>query len=383
VQIDLEQMTKEYGPRIAALKDLDLSIGRGERITVLGPSGSGKTTLLRLIAGLESPDSGTLRIGGRDMRGVPPHCREVAMVFQNPALYPHLSVRDNLAFGLKARGVARRPRRERAAELAMVLGLEGLLDRRPAALSGGERQRVALGRALAGRPAVLLLDEPFSSLDEPLRAELRAKLIEVHRRFSATMVHVTHDQQEALALGQRVAVLREGRLVQFDRPEEVHDRPADRFVASFVGSPGMNLLDCELVVGAGFLEIRLLADGSPLAQRLPDEPIGQSIPLDRPRRVVLGFRPEHLGLNGTRLAPSPSGLVIPAHVVATEFQGHSKLVALRMGPTQFQARVSVGTSLAPGQSVEAEIDLTRACLFDSETGRRLKPDCQARPDSIA
>ena len=222
-----------------------LSIPEGERVVVLGPSGSGKTTLLRLIAGLETPDAGTVSIAGRDMQRIPPHRRDVAMVFQTPALYPHLNVFDNLAFGLKARRIARAERGRRVREVADILGIGRLLNRRTWELSGGERQRVALGRAVARRPAVLLLDEPFSSLDEPLRAALRAEVVELHRRFGSTLVHVTHDQAEAMSLGQRLAVLHQGRLMQLGSPREIYERPAHRFVAAFVGNPGMNILEAE------------------------------------------------------------------------------------------------------------------------------------------
>ena len=246
-QIELCGVSRAYAPGIKALDSLDLTIHEGERLAVLGPSGSGKTTLLRLIAGLETPDTGTIRIGGQDMLGVPPHRRDVAMVFQNPALYPHLSVLENLAFGLKARGMGRRKRRSRAGEIAEILGLGRLMDRRPDELSGGERQRVALGRAVAREPRVLLLDEPFSNLDDPLRAALRGELLALHRRFGSTLVHVTHDQSEALSIGERLAVLHEGRLMQLDSPDKVYEKPAHRFVAAFVGSPGMNLIQVEVV----------------------------------------------------------------------------------------------------------------------------------------
>jgi ABC-type sugar transport system ATPase subunit len=258
-QIELHQVSKAFAPGAPALDRIDLVIAEGERMVVLGPSGSGKTTLLRLIAGLETPDTGTIRIGGLDMAGVPPHRRDVSMVFQNPALYPHLSVFENLAFGLRARGVARAERRSRVQAVAEMLGVGRLLNRRPAGLSGGERQRVALGRAVVREPRVLLLDEPFSNLDDPLRAALRGELVEVHRRYGCTVVHVTHDQSEALSIGQRLAVVHEGRIMQVDTPEGIYERPAQRFVASFVGSPGMNLLPCEVVIGESTLQIRCLA----------------------------------------------------------------------------------------------------------------------------
>jgi len=366
LQIELEKLRKSYGRELPAIRDVDLAVSRGERLAVLGPSGSGKTTLLRLIAGLESPDSGVVRIGGNDMGGVPPHRRGVAMMFQNPALYPFLRVRDNLAFGLAARRVSRPTRRRRAVELASLLGIEPLLDRWPATLSGGERQRVALGRALAPRPAVLLLDEPFANLDEPLRVELRAELLCLHGQLGFTLVHVTHDQKEALALGHRLAVVREGRLVQVDTAMAVHDRPADRFVAAFVGTP-MNFLD-----EAAFEEA-----GEPIPPQLES--------LRPPRRLVLGFRPERVALsdpgeNGTLASPE---LILPVQVVSVEFQGESSLASTRLGSRPLLARIPPHKSLPSDRRAVAHIDLSGACWFDSRSGLRVEPDCQHSGDAIA
>ena len=290
--IELCGVSRSYGKGIAALNALDLCIREGERLAVLGPSGSGKTTLLRLIAGLEEPDAGTIKIGGRETRGVPPHRRDVAMVFQNPALYPHLSVEQNLAFGLKARKVGRRDRLAKAGEIAELLGLSRLLKRRPDALSGGERQRVALGRAMARRPAVLLLDEPFSNLDDPLRASLRGELLALHRRFGSTMIHVTHDQGEAMSLGDRVAVLHEGRLMQVDSPARLYGQPAHRFVATFVGSPGMNFIDVEVVRKENELRISTPHGNVWTGGLAPGQGDDDLLPLRQPRPLEMGVRPE-------------------------------------------------------------------------------------------
>ena len=214
--IELRRLAKVYPGRIDALRPIDVSVGSGELLVLLGPSGSGKSTILRLIAGLERPSSGTVCIDGRDMKGTPPHRRDVAMVFQNPALYPHLSVFNNLAFGARARGVSRAETRSRVNNVAGMLGLDRLLGRRPSALSGGERQRVAIGRALVREPRIVLLDEPFSNLDAPLRVSLREEVIELHRRFKTTLIHVTHDQSEALLMGDRVVILEHGQLRQCD-----------------------------------------------------------------------------------------------------------------------------------------------------------------------
>jgi multiple sugar transport system ATP-binding protein len=338
--IEFRQVSRRFGPGAPALDALDLDIPEGERVVVLGPSGSGKTTLLRLIAGLESPDGGTILIGGKDMHDVPPHRRDVGLVFQTPALYPHLNVFENLAFGLRARRMARTERKRRVGEVAEILGLETLMGRRTWELSGGERQRVALGRAVARRPAVLLLDEPFSSLDEPLRAALRTEVVELHRRFGSTLVHVTHDQGEAMSLGQRLAVLHQGRLMQYGPPREIYDRPAHRFVASFVGSPGMNLLSVD--AGPG------------------DD---------------LGIRPEAIAVapESGQVAPSDHVRRLSAVIHRVEYQGDAVLATLSAGTQTLVAKLPAAGEFEEGQKVEAALDLSRASWFDRATGLRREP----------
>jgi multiple sugar transport system ATP-binding protein len=239
--IALDQVSKIYPAGHAAARDLTLEIAAGELLVLLGPSGSGKSTVLRLIAGLETPTAGRILIDGRDVTRVPPQHRDLAMVFQSYALYPHKTVRENLAFGLRVRGVGAARIDERVRIAAAALGIDGLLDRRPAQLSGGQRQRVALGRAIVREPKAFLLDEPLSNLDPVLRAGTRAELAVLHRRLAATMVYVTHDQEEAMTLGSRVAVMRDGAIEQVAPPLEAFRRPANAFVARFVGSPAMNL----------------------------------------------------------------------------------------------------------------------------------------------
>ena len=386
-QIELHQVSKAFAPGAPALDRIDLVIAEGERMVVLGPSGSGKTTLLRLIAGLETPDAGTIRIGGRDMAGVPPHRRDVSMVFQNPGLYPHLSVFENLAFGLRARGVARAERRRRVHAVAAMLGVGRLLDRRPAGLSGGERQRVALGRAVVREPRVLLLDEPFSNLDDPLRAALRGELVKLHRRFGSTVVHVTHDQGEALSIGQRLAVVHEGRIMQVDTPGGIYERPAQRFVASFVGSPGMNLVACEVVLGETTLRIRPPGGGDAITYPRSVHPQDASLPLHEPVRLELGIRPESVIISGETLV-DPADCRFPfavlrALVRAVEFQGGSWLVTLQVDGQTLLARTPPRRVLREGQRVVAYLELWRASWFDPSTGRRLELHCQLSPDAIA
>jgi len=290
--IRLTELTKEYrhGPR--AVDDVTLEIGDGEFMVLVGPSGCGKSTLLRLVAGIEEPTAGSVHIGERDVTRLQPRKRDIAMVFQNYALYPHLTVRGNLGFGLRLRRVEKAARERRVHEVADVLGLGDLLDRRPGALSGGQRQRVAMGRAIVREPAAFLMDEPLSNLDAKLRVSMRAQLTKLHERLGVTTVYVTHDQVEAMTLGTRVAVLRDGVLQQCDSPQELFHRPANLFVAAFIGSPAMNLVEADLDDDeAAFGGHRLaLPAGSPLRGRR--------------RRVILGIRPTDFEAAGPTTDPA-------------------------------------------------------------------------------
>src|SRR5262245_29488378 len=281
--IRLEHVTKAFDGGVVAVDDVNLTIDDGEFMVLVGPSGCGKSTLLRMIAGLEEITDGTISIGGRDVTELPPPERDIAMVFQNYALYPHMNVRENLGFGLSVRHTPKPEIRRRVEEVATLLGLEQLLDRKPAHLSGGQRQRVAMGRAIIREPVAFLMDEPLSNLDAKLRVGMRASLAELHARLSVTSIYVTHDQTEAMTLGHRVAVMRDGRIVQVDVPQKLYHDPTDLFVGTFIGSPSMNLVEATL-------------DGDHVA-------FGQfRVPLDAGRRptqdvdqVVLGIRPEAFG----------------------------------------------------------------------------------------
>jgi ABC-type sugar transport system ATPase subunit len=377
-RIELNQISKAYAAGVLALEAIDLSIAEGLRVVVLGPSGSGKTTILRLIAGLEAPESGTITIGGQDMRDVPPHRRDVAMVFQNPALYPHLNVLENLAFGIDARRFTRGQRRGRVEEVAAILEIAHLLGRRPAELSGGERQRVALGRAVVREPRVLLLDEPFSSLDEPLRASLRDQVISLHRRFGSTLLHVTHDQSEALSLGQRIAVIQKGRLMQYGSPQEIYELPVHRFVASFVGSPGMNLVPCEIISGNSGQSHAPFAEDCGETWVIPTQIMTlRNASLEPPLRLELGFRPESvlLGPGQPDLSSSPGHLRATAVIRRLEYQGSSVLAALNLGGRMILARVeaSAAPSAQEGQRVDCFVDMSKASWFDPVSGKRWAP----------
>jgi multiple sugar transport system ATP-binding protein len=372
-QIEIRQLAKVFPGAIDALRPVDLTINKGELLVVLGPSGSGKSTLLRLIAGLEAPSAGSVWFDGLNVTDVPPHHRDVAMVFQHPALYPHLSVFDNLAFGLRTRGVPRGQARAKVNTVAGMLGLDHVLSRRPAALSGGEKQRVAIGRALAREPRVILFDEPFSSLDLPLRAGLRDQVIDLHRRFGTTLVHVTHDQSEALLMGDRVIVLDQGRILQCGTPRVIYDQPSDRFVATFVGSPPMNILPCQIRTEADSIQVIPLAADAVLpwtagADALPPGWEGTT------RLFDLGLRPEAIAvqdING-RAESHSSGPAVIAQVRRLEFNGPEVLATLSLGPHRLIARLPASQRIEDRQRVEAFLDLTSAVWFDHSTGAALR-----------
>ncbi len=353
-EIVLEGVSKTYAGSQAAVREVTLTAADGELLVLVGPSGSGKSTVLRLIAGLETPSAGRIRVGGRDVTLVPPQDRDLAMVFQNYALYPHKTVRQNLAFGLQVRGTTAVEIDRRVGRTAAMLGIEALLDRRPAQLSGGQRQRVALGRALVREPQAFLLDEPLSNLDPRLRTETRTELAVIHRRLHATMVYVTHDQEEAMTLGHRVAVLREGRVEQAAPPLDLFNAPANAFVAGFIGSPAMNLWtlshepDRDRLAG-GEVAIQL-------AHKLPI----------RAGAVRVGIRPHDLVADAVR--PDLRGR---AEVV--EPLGAATLVHVRVGGLDPLVRVlvSADTPIAVGDPLAFRLRPDRLHFFDPETGRRL------------
>jgi len=345
--IRLENVGKTFDDGTVAVADLSLSIADGERMALVGPSGSGKSTVLRLIAGLETPTSGRIRIGERDVTDLPPEARDLAMVFQSYALYPHKSVRQNLAFGLEMRRVPPDEIRSRVDDVAGALGLAPLLDRMPGALSGGQRQRVALGRAIARKPQAFLFDEPLSNLDPRLRGETRTELVDLHRRLGATMIYVTHDQEEAMTLGQRVAVLRDGRLEQVGRPLELYHRPANVFVAGFIGSPPMNLL------AAATAEI--LAGG-----------VGVAAP---PAGGHLGVRPWDLAVITTGAEAPLSGTV-----ELIEPLGHAVVVHLSLeGGVRLTSVAPPGTVVHVGDRVGMTTTPDCVHVFDAMGRRRSDP----------
>jgi multiple sugar transport system ATP-binding protein len=348
-----------------AVDDLDLTIDEGEFVSLLGPSGCGKTTTLRMLAGLEEPGGGTIRIGDRVVNSVPPAQRDVAMVFQSYALYPHMTVGKNIAYPLKKRGVREPERSERVMATARLLELETLLDRKPAQLSGGQQQRVALGRAMVREPQVFLLDEPLSNLDARLRAHMRAELIEVHRRIGRTMIYVTHDQLEAMTMSTRIAVMKAGVLQQFATPADIFHRPANVFVAGFIGSPAMSLLDGELVGGdGGDGEGRFRVHCGALDVALPPGLLDRSA---TPGPISLGLRPEDILLgSGDHTAA----------VRVVERTGHESIVRLDAQGTPLMVRAPGDTPTESGDTVRFSLRVERLHIFDSTTGLRLNADTE-------
>jgi len=345
--VEFEHVDKVFPDGTRALADCTLRIEDGELVVVVGPSGCGKSTLLRLVAGLEEVSAGTVRIGERVVNELSPQERNVAMVFQDYALYPHLSARGNLEFPLRMRRLPRADRRRRVERAAELLSIGDLLDRLPRHLSGGQRQRVAMGRALVREPSVFLLDEPLSNLDARLRVQVRAEIGELQARTGTTMIYVTHDQVEAMAMGQRIALLHEGRLRQLGTPAEIYERPADVFVAQFLGSPGMNVLAGDL------------SDGQVTAG-----PLAVPVTLaDYAGELRLGVRPEHVAVAATGKGHGD------ALVTVVEPLGSETLVHLDTGGQPLVARVPGMAALRVGQRVGVKLDVRRLHLFDAAGAR--------------
>jgi multiple sugar transport system ATP-binding protein len=381
-EIKLENVSKVYaGGSERAVDEVSLEIASGEFMVLVGPSGCGKSTLLRMIAGLEEVTGGEIWIGDREVSKLAPRDRDIAMVFQNYALYPHLSVQRNLGYGLKVRGTPKREIEQRVSQVAQMLGLEELLARRPSALSGGQRQRVAMGRAIVREPAAFLMDEPLSNLDAKLRVDMRAQLARLHERLAVTTVYVTHDQIEAMTLGQRVAVMRAGRLQQVDTPQRLYRDPANLFVAAFIGSPSMNLVEADVRDGhAEFAGYRI-----PLSASAPET-----------SRLVLGIRPQDFADAG---AADPSLPVIEVEVAVVEDLGSTTHVifpveapsvdveAVRAATDEkeramllasdrralFTAEVGGSADARAGERMRLAVNPERFHFFSLETGESLRP----------
>jgi multiple sugar transport system ATP-binding protein len=381
-EIRLERVNKVYAGGVKAVDDVDLTIASGEFMVLVGPSGCGKSTLLRMIAGLEEVTEGAIYIGDRDVTNATPRERDIAMVFQNYALYPHMSVEKNLGYGLRVRKMEKAEIKRRVADVAQMLGLDTFLDRKPGALSGGQRQRVAMGRAIVREPSAFLMDEPLSNLDAKLRVGMRSELARLHERLGVTTVYVTHDQVEAMTLGQRVAVMRDGLLQQADTPQNLYHRPANLFVAAFMGSPSMNLVEATVEGGhASFAGFR--------------------IPLSEPDRVpegtaILGIRPQDFEDAAHTTNPSLPTISVQATVVedlgsethvifaidappvdieavraAASDEGEEAMLLADDQRAMFAAVVAEDSRARVGQTVELAVDASRFHFFDPESGLAL------------
>ena len=365
-KVILSQLTKKFpdksGTEVVAVKSIDLVINDREFMVLVGPSGCGKSTTLRMIAGLEEISGGTVAIDGRVVNEVEPKDRDIAMVFQNYALYPHISVYENMAFALKLRNLPKAEIDSRVRDAATLLGLESLLDRKPKALSGGQRQRVAVGRAIVRQPKVFLFDEPLSNLDAKMRVSMRTEITKLHARLAATMIYVTHDQVEAMTMGDRICVMKDGKIMQVAPPLEVYRRPANLFVAGFIGSPPMNLFRGTLSSIAGKIEFaENNLTGNALAVALPERlaKLGSAYV---GRAVVFGVRPE-----GIKVAAASVSNRATVKVELSEPMGAETYLHLTSGATGFIARVGADVDYAAGTLLAVEFDLSNACLFDATT----------------
>ena len=387
--VQLVHLSKVYDNGVVAVNDLNLEIGEGEFVVLVGPSGCGKTTALRMVAGLEEISDGEIRIGGKVVNDLPPRERDIAMVFQNYALYPHKTVYENLAFGLRMRKVPKDEQKRRVEEIARVLGLADMLKRRPAQLSGGQRQRVAMGRAIVREPKAFLMDEPLSNLDAKLRVQMRAEIARIQQALRVTTVYVTHDQVEAMTMGHRVAVMRDGVLQQVDTPQHLYDAPMNLFVASFVGSPPMNLFEATIVQENGRISCRV----GQVELELPSDVVAQRPALAEyeGRSVAIGIRPEDV-----REAAGWDGARLRGRILLVESLGSEQLVHIEIAATPLERSDLVDTAaqppgpslgvddleravtllgrfdrhllLAPGEAVEVAIDPRLLHFFDLETG---------------
>jgi multiple sugar transport system ATP-binding protein len=362
--VTYEHISKEFGD-VVAVNDLNLAIDDKEFIVLVGPSGCGKTTALRMLAGLEEITKGEVKIGDRVVNDVPPKDRDIAMVFQSYALYPHMTVYDNMAFGLKLRKTPKQEIKRRVQEAAEILGIQEMLTRKPRQLSGGQRQRVALGRAIVREPKVFLFDEPLSNLDAKLRIAMRSEITKLHQRLQTTFIYVTHDQIEAMTMASRIAVINKGILQQLDTPQTLYDRPDNMFVAGFMGSPAMNFFKAKLRKEDG----RLLIEGGAFKVPVSDEKKAYHDYVDKP--VILGIRPEDIH-NPAFVAPGIHSAPVEAKVDVTELMGNEINLYLLAGQDSIVARVDPRTDFRMGDKVQVAFNMDKAHLFDPDTEKAIR-----------
>ena len=358
----LKNIYKKYPGGVTAVNDFNLNIADKEFIVLVGPSGCGKSTTLRMIAGLEEITSGELLIDGKLVNDIAPKDRDIAMVFQNYALYPHMTVFENMAFGLKLRKTPKGEIKKRVAEAARILEIEHLLDRSIKALSGGQRQRVALGRAIVREPKVFLMDEPLSNLDAKLRAQMRTEIIKLHQRLQTTVIYVTHDQTEAMTMGTRIVVMKDGFVQQIDSPQNLYDKPVNLFVAGFLGSPQMNFIDC--IVNKKEDGYYLAFAGTEI--KLPDGKVTPELEAYAGKEMIFGIRPESIFDDQAHISAFPD-CVCEAKITVTEKMGSETYLYMDVAETSCIARVDPRTTAQVGDTIKIAFDMTKCHLFDKET----------------
>ena len=361
--LQLKHIYKRYAGGVTAVSDFTLDIDDKEFIILVGPSGCGKSTTLRMVAGLEEISEGELYIGGRLVNDVAPKDRDIAMVFQNYALYPHMTVFENMAFGLKLRKTPKDEIKKRVTEAAKILDIEHLLDRKPKALSGGQRQRVAMGRAIVRNPKVFLMDEPLSNLDAKLRVQMRIEIQKIHQRLETTIIYVTHDQTEAMTLGTRIVVLKDGIIQQVDTPQNLYDKPCNVFVAGFMGSPQMNLINAKVVQSGE--DVVLMFGGNTV--KLPEGKAQKLIEAGYvDTTVIMGIRPEDLNDSEVIINANPD-CVIEATIRVYELLGAEVYLYFDIDEVNCTARVNPRTTARPGDTIKLGIDMTKLHIFDKDT----------------
>jgi len=364
--LDLVNVQKSFGP-VKILHDISIDLQDGEFLVLVGPSGCGKSTLMNIIAGLEEPTGGSLKLQGRDITNVAPAERNISMVFQSYALYPNMTVAQNIEFPLQMRKVEKSMRAERVKSVSKLLQIEHLLERKPRQLSGGQRQRVAIGRALAREPQLYLFDEPLSNLDAQLRVDMRTEIKKLHQRLKATIVYVTHDQIEAMTLATRIAVMKGGILQQLGTPYEVYNRPANTFVAGFMGSPRMNLIKAR-VTGKDTALVLEIGDGKGQKVGLPlPASAAAALRSYASEELIAGIRPEAVSLARDGMVPGPDQCLVEAKVEVIEPTGADTLAVLDLGGSEFTVRLEPDAPLAPGQRSRFLIDLSKLVCFDAKT----------------
>ncbi|WP_395817193.1 ABC transporter ATP-binding protein [Devosia sp.] len=358
-EVRLEKVVKRYG-KLEIVHGIDLDVAHNEFVVLVGPSGCGKSTTLRMIAGLEEISGGTIRIGDRVVNALPPRSRNISMVFQSYALYPHMTVRENLGFGLKIAGQGEEEIAKRVGEAAEILGLGPYMDRLPQHLSGGQRQRVAMGRAIVRHPDVFLFDEPLSNLDAKLRGQMRVEIKKLHQRVKTTVIYVTHDQVEAMTLADRIVIMRDGHVEQVGTPSEVFEQPVNTFVAGFIGSPPMNQLDARVSSGKA-----VLSDGL-------EVPLPADARVSEGQQIVVGFRPESFAPKGHSLHGADQSLMVNRTVTIAEPLGTETILFASVGGQEIQGKMLNPRPVAPGEQLEFTLDLQRLHVFDKATGKTLR-----------